>query len=639
MPTRLLTYPGPPFTSYSLSIVEFGYDCPDLLADFGDACDDGDPNTNNDRIGEDCSCAGKAGAICETPILVTSLPYVTTDNTEYYGDNYNPVHRPAIAVDAIGNPPTASYLIGNEAVYAYTPSTDGAIDITVSNHLKYTGFFVFTGCPFESTVGGDSHSLETVDLKVEQLPVTNGITYYIVISTWPGTQTTPYTLTIEGFGYECPDLGVDFGTPCDDGDPNTHNDQIREDCTCAGFSGVICDAPIEVSSLPYVTTDNTSFYGDNYGPDDVPPFTPGVIGYVSPSYLKGNDVVYAYTPTEYGAIKISVTNHEARTGFYVFTGCPFEITVGGDTSPSAFTDLVEDQLMVDSGLTYYIVISTDSPQQTTSYTLSITEAILDCPVLIANIGDACDDGNPQTEYDEITADCECAGTIFYDCTWLGANIGDACDDGNPDTENTVVNSNCECAIPGPANDACENAIVISCGNSITGTTINAIEETDSGFALGGTMCAEGPAKDVFYSLVTTPGYFYTVTVLGADYDGVLAVYHGPCDDLFEMKCSDTAGMGEPESMIFLAYGYENLTVRTFGAGTTQGSYTLSVTCGVLVDCPNLNAYVGDICDDEDPNTENDVITEDCECVGTIFYDCQQISAIVVTMEMHQLKTM
>ncbi len=58
-------------------------DCPD--GNIGDACDDGDENTENDVLGEDCVCAG-------TPIVVSSdclngdafsrtlQPKVQTDN-------------------------------------------------------------------------------------------------------------------------------------------------------------------------------------------------------------------------------------------------------------------------------------------------------------------------------------------------------------------------------------------------------------------------------------------------------------------------------------------------------------------------------------------------------------------------------
>jgi len=34
------------------------YDCPTLNANIGDACNDGNPNTINDTVQSDCSCAG-----------------------------------------------------------------------------------------------------------------------------------------------------------------------------------------------------------------------------------------------------------------------------------------------------------------------------------------------------------------------------------------------------------------------------------------------------------------------------------------------------------------------------------------------------------------------------------------------------
>ena len=52
------------------------------------------------------------------------------------------------------------------------------------------------------------------------------------------------------------------------------------------------------------------------------------------------------------------------------------------------------------------------------------------------------------------------------------------------------------------------------------------------------------------------------------------------------------------------------------------------TCGpVIYDCPEIEANIGDACDDGDDMTENDVITEACECEGTLIvveYDCPDI---------------
>src|SRR5690554_2722417 len=39
-----------------------------------------------------------------------------------------------------------------------------------------------------------------------------------------------------------------------------------------------------------------------------------------------------------------------------------------------------------------------------------SDGVFDCPSLLANIGDSCDDGNANTENDIVTEDCDCAGT-------------------------------------------------------------------------------------------------------------------------------------------------------------------------------------------------------------------------------------
>ena len=45
------------------------------------------------------------------------------------------------------------------------------------------------------------------------------------------------------------------------------------------------------------------------------------------------------------------------------------------------------------------------------------------------------------------------------------------------------------------------------------------------------------------------------------------------------------------------------------------------------DCEDLQAMIGDSCDDNNPETENDTVTEECECVGTpITYDCPELAA-------------
>src|SRR5690606_8784430 len=79
--------------------------------------------------------------------------------------------------------------------------------------------------------------------------------------------------------------------------------------------------------------------------------------------------------------------------------------------------------------------------------------VFDCPDLELNLGDACDDQNPDTENDVIVVDCVCMGTpivVEFDCPQIEANYGDACQ--LADGSAGVINTNCECV---PAPD-CEN---------------------------------------------------------------------------------------------------------------------------------------------------------------------------------------
>src|SRR5690554_4764664 len=43
--------------------------------------------------------------------------------------------------------------------------------------------------------------------------------------------------------------------------------------------------------------------------------------------------------------------------------------------------------------------------------------------------------------------------------------------------------------------------------------------------------------------------------------------------------------------------------------------TLTIAIDDEIFCPDLNAFVGDICDDADPETDYDFIDEDCTCTG------------------------
>ena len=139
----------------------------------------------------------QTGNVCETPIEITALPYDDAGNTSAYGDDYENADVPPLAPDAVTTGTGSNYYItGDDVVYAYTPAFNGAITITTTNDDDWIGLWAFTGCPFASTVGYHT-ATSGASRAINGLPVQQGVTYYIVISTWASPQSTNYTLHVE----------------------------------------------------------------------------------------------------------------------------------------------------------------------------------------------------------------------------------------------------------------------------------------------------------------------------------------------------------------------------------------------------------------------------------------------------------
>ncbi|WP_284652586.1 T9SS type A sorting domain-containing protein [Flavobacterium terrisoli] len=135
------------------------------------------------------------GNLCTDPIVITTLPYSTTDNTSNYGDNYDPPTGASIACGAgtAGN----YYLGGNDVIYSFTPAVSGTVTIELPSSVAWTGLFVFTSC---AGIGAPPYacncSSAAGNRTISNMAVTAGTTYYIVISSWPAPQTIAYTLNV-----------------------------------------------------------------------------------------------------------------------------------------------------------------------------------------------------------------------------------------------------------------------------------------------------------------------------------------------------------------------------------------------------------------------------------------------------------
>ncbi|REG89954.1 T9SS type A sorting domain-containing protein [Winogradskyella sediminis] len=134
------------------------------------------------------------GSTCNDPIDLGTLPYTSLGQTTIgFGDDY--FGSPG----ASGCGSTSSYLNGNDIVYAYTSDEDGTININLSNITdNYTGVFIYDSCADIGSIcqAGNVTGSSYADLNIELFPVTNGQTYYIVVSTWASPQTTTYDLSI-----------------------------------------------------------------------------------------------------------------------------------------------------------------------------------------------------------------------------------------------------------------------------------------------------------------------------------------------------------------------------------------------------------------------------------------------------------
>lgn len=135
------------------------------------------------------------GNVCENPIVISSLPYSSLDNTSNYADDYSGGQGSNCGSN------TQFYLDGDDVVYKYTANTTGFINITLTPNSSvdiYSGIFIYGSCSDIGTncLAGVANGTANVR-TISQFPVTNGESYYILISSYPSPQSIAYTLDIE----------------------------------------------------------------------------------------------------------------------------------------------------------------------------------------------------------------------------------------------------------------------------------------------------------------------------------------------------------------------------------------------------------------------------------------------------------
>lgn len=130
------------------------------------------------------------GSTGDAPIVIETLPYTTSDDTIYYGDDYTNT--------ATGCEGSGSYLGGDDVVYLYQATSDMSLNVTFTPDGTWSGIYVYTS---PADIGSacwiyNSTNSAAVESMFE-LAVTTGNDYYFVISTWPSPQNVSYTFSVE----------------------------------------------------------------------------------------------------------------------------------------------------------------------------------------------------------------------------------------------------------------------------------------------------------------------------------------------------------------------------------------------------------------------------------------------------------
>ena len=242
----------------------------------------------------------------------------------------------------------------------------------------------------------------------------------------------------------------------------------------------------------------------------------------------------------------------------------------------------------------------------------VTNNTDNCPTLSGLIGDVCNDNNPNTSGDVITANCVCAGVAANDCLGIPggpAQPGTSCDDGLATTGNDTWSANCVCA----------------------GQLIDCLGVA-GGSALPGTSCDDGLAttgNDTWSANCVCAGQL--IDCLGVA--GGTALPGTACNDNNPNTSGDVYGANCVCAGV-LANDCLGVPGGTAQPGTscddglaTTGNDTWSANCvcaGQLIDCLGVaggTALPGSACNDNNPNTSGDVYGANCVCAGVLANDC------------------
>jgi hypothetical protein len=394
---------------------------------------------------------------------------------------------------------------------------------------------------------------------------------------------------------------VYIGFPCDDGNSQTV-DFINSDCVCAG-SITGCTAIEACNFNPDAVEENFTCVFPNDTCDD------------------GNDMTFndqynvdcVCAGELIGCTEMMACNYNANA--LIDDGsCAFVGDTCDDGDVFTQNDLFTADCICAGEIVEQIFGCTATEACNFNPLATVDDSSCEFP------GSPCDDNNPSTENDLLGADCLCVG-ILLGCTEASAcNYnpdadfddfsclfpGDPCDDGLTETVNDLYDNNCGCSGIIPDIPGCMQADACNYNSDAT------IE--DGSCAFPGSTCDDGDIFTVNEILSadciclgdTITGTAGCTAIEACNFNPAATIEDGSCE-LPGFPCDDN------------------------NAATSDDVLSAECTCvGLLNGCANPDAcnytmdaviddgscqFPGEICDDGDATTINDVLGSDCVCAG------------------------
>ncbi|OBQ54183.1 T9SS type A sorting domain-containing protein [Tamlana sp. s12] len=320
------------------------------------------------------------------------------------------------------------------------------------------------------------------------------------------------------------------------------------------LDGSTCSKPIVVSSFPYLGQNDTENFENNI---DVSP--------CSNSYMRGNDVFYEISPAADMSINIGLTDVDDNgASIHVVEGCPDAATecvaYVGVYASDAERQL--NEVVLEGGKTYYIVLSNSSASRTYAYTLFIEQNSCINPT-IASLTPVADCANGQFSVDvDVSYLGDATSLTLSDDDASTADITNISSTGvvtvGPYASGTTVNftliSNDDggCSYTDstyfycpPSNDECANAIPVTVNTDQTCTNFVSTSNAGATAASDEEGSCSTSGNSVWFSFVATNEiqileYLNVVAAPGYNDGGTLQateLFEGSCGSLTSLQCS------------------------------------------------------------------------------------------------------